>query len=110
MEVNVFELISAIVTVCVLVAGYAIRPHHARCPDTYDLRTGIQPSGRFDCWPHPSAPADWDPRNGRIEDWDGTHGKPERSVQSEATLGGQIYCTGGSRPIVVDYRTVGCRR
>lgn len=42
--------------------------------------------------------------------YDGAGGFPERGRQSDALIEGQIYCTGGARPIVVDDRTVGCQR
>lgn len=103
------DLAAAVLTVLLLCAGYVIRPHRARCPDTYDLRTGVRTSGSFECWPHPSAPVGWDRRLGRIEDWDGTHGRPERSIQSEATIGSRIYCTGGATPRQDGFR-VWCQR
>lgn len=109
--VTLADLAAAIMTVLILLVSFITRPKRARCPDTYDLRTGIQASGRFNCWPHPVAPPGWNyRRDGRIEDWDGTFGKAERSLQSEAAIGGKLYCTNGTRPIVIDYRTVGCQR
>jgi len=84
-----------------LTSGRAcVRPRTARCPVGFDLRTGVRSDGRFACWPHPVG----DPR------YDGTWGRPERSVQPPWVIESQLYCTGGTRPIVVDARTVGCQR
>jgi hypothetical protein len=75
-----------------------VRPTSARCPPQHDLRTGIRADGRFECWPQLRADPEWDDTR------DGT------GVQSSVTIPGRIYCTGGTRPIVIDYRTVGCQR
>jgi hypothetical protein len=70
------------------------------CPPGHDLRTGVRRDGRFECWPWPVG----DP------EWDGTWGRsPDRSVQPPGIVDRKIHCTGGSRPIVVDYKTVGCQ-
>lgn len=91
------------------------RPMTAACGEGHDLRTGIRRSGVFQCWPHPVAPAGWNARRfGRIEDWDGTFGRPARSVQPAGVITGRIWC-GTRSPIVVraqrdrDARFVGCR-
>lgn len=94
------DLLSAIATLILLCCSMAVRPTKARCPATYDLRTGIRTSGHFECWPHPVG----DP------EWDGTWQRPERSRQPAGVLGSRIFCTNGTRPIVVDERTVGCQR
>ena len=84
-----------------LVGEYCTRPTRVQCPSGYDLRTGVRRTGDFVCWPSPMG----DPRyDGAVE------GYPERSVQSNAVIGGRIYCTGGAVPIVVDYRTASCQR
>lgn len=97
------ELLAAIATLAILCCAAAVRPIRARCPWDLDLRTGVRRDGSFTCWPHPSGPAG-------IEEWDGTWQHPERSVQPSWRIGGRIYCTNGTRPIVVDYQTVGCQR
>lgn len=97
------DLLAAIATLAILCCSFVVRPTHARCPWDLDLRTGVRPDGRFTCWPHPSGPRG-------VEDWDGTWERPERSHQPSWRLGGRVFCTGGSRPIVVDYQTVGCQR
>lgn len=88
-----------LVTFALLALAFALRPSAASCPPGRDLRTGIRRDGRFECW---SAPVG-DP------DWDGTWGRPERGVQAEDAIGSRIFCTGGSVPIVVDARRVGCQ-
>ena len=85
-------------------------PKIGNCPPGYDLRTGIRRSGEYECWPHPMAPKNWDGRLGPVEDWDGTYLRPERSLQSDRTVHGRIYCTNGTQPVVVNERTVGCQR
>jgi len=92
--------LAVLVTLAIATVSMCVRPSRARCPIGYDLRTGVQRSGAFVCWPSPTG----NPM------YDGAGGYPERSVQSNATIGRAIYCTGGARPIVVDYRTVGCQR
>lgn len=98
----------AILMIPVIVAVGPHPPDVRRCPASYDLRTGVRADGRFQCWPHPSAPRGW--HGGPIEDWDGTWQRPEKSVQLGTIVDDRIYCTGGTRPIVVDYQTVGCQR
>lgn len=83
-------------------------PDVRQCPSGYDLRMGVRTDGRFQCWPHPSAPRGWD--GGPIEEWDGTWLRPEKSVQTGTIVDDRIHCSNGARPIVVDHRTVGCQR
>lgn len=92
-----------------LVVAYLFsHPVHARCPPGHDLRTGIRRSGHYECWPAPREPRGWSvSRQGPIRDWDGTWQRPERSVQPAGVLTGRIWC---AEPVVVDERTVGCRR
>jgi hypothetical protein len=80
-------------------AGYFLHPSRAQCPPQWH-NNGIRPSGAFDCTRTPVG----DP------DWDGTHGRPDRSVVPPGRIPGRIYCTGGMHPIVVDDRAVGCQR
>lgn len=72
----------------------------AQCPTGHDLRMGIRSTGDFECWPTPVG----------NPEWDGTFQRPDRSVQPRHVTAGRIYCTNGARPIVIDYRTVGCTR
>jgi len=82
----------------IIALAAVVHPTSARCPGDLDLRTGIRRDGRFECWPHPVG----DP------EWDGTWQRPERSVQPAWHLDGRVYC-GDTRPVVIDWRTVGCR-
>ena len=95
-----------ILSLLILALSALLRPTQARCPVGYDLRTGIRRSGRYQCWPHPVAPLGW--RGGPIEEWDGTNGRPERSVQPDGVIEGRIWCGTGVVPIVVDDRRVRC--
>lgn len=62
---------------------------------------GIRNDGYFTCLPDPIPGVDIrTPRGG----WTDT------SVMPDGELSGTLHCTGGSRPIVVDYRSVGCQR
>lgn len=94
------DLIAAIATLVLLCCSYVVKPKHARCPDKHDLRTGIRPSGSFECWPNPVG----------SPEYDGTYGHPDRSRQSTAVVRSKIWCTSGSSPIVVNERAVGCQR
>lgn len=93
------RLVGYLLTFWAIMVGCVLRPRAARCPESFDLRTGVRADGRFECWPRPSGPLDYD----------GTWGKPDRSVQPEGVIGGRIWCKGGTRPVVVDARAVGCQ-
>jgi hypothetical protein len=74
-------------------------PSRATCDRGWYV-DGIRPSGRYDCR---RAPIGDDVRlpSGLVED---------RSTQPSGEIDGAILCTGGTQPIVVDERTVECRR
>lgn len=93
------EVACAIATILVLCWSTATRPRGARCPQGWYV-DGIRPTGRFDCARTPG---------GDIM-YDGAGGYPDRAVDLPGRLGGRLYCTGGSHPIVVNERTVGCQR
>lgn len=78
-----------------LLAFAAIRrPHSASCgPGWVD---GVRPDGRYGCRPAPIRDTD-----AKTEVDDGT---------LDIELKSRIYCTNGTRPIVVDAHTVGCQR
>lgn len=94
------EVACLLLTVVVLCLSMVVRPHHARCPVGWDLRTGIRQDGRFDCWRHPVGDKNWQ--------W--SLGRPDRSVQPAGVVGGKIWCTSGQRAVVIDDRAVGCQR
>lgn len=87
-------------SLALIAIAFVVRPQRARCPDRHDLRTGIRRSGAFECWPAVRG----DP------EYDGTWGKPERGIQPPGIVAGQIYCRAPAIPIVLDNRTVACRR
>lgn len=93
------EVASAIANVVVLCIAMALHPAAGRCPRGWH-HDGVRRSGAFACTHDPVG----DP------DWDGTHGRPDRSVVPPGELRGRVYCTGGAAPIVVDDRAVGCQR
>lgn len=82
------EIFLALLTGVILLAARVREPTRARCPSDWWLSTGIQRDGTFRC----ARPM------GRHEE-----------APAPGYLGGHIYCTGGSIPIVVDERTVGCQ-
>lgn len=92
--------LAIVASFAVLAFAAVLRPHAARCPGNMDLRTGVRADGSFQCWPHPVG----DPN------WDGTYGRPDRSVQASWVLAGRVYCASTERPSVVDWNLVGCRR
>lgn len=81
----------ALITLVILAASAVCRPESAKCPRGTYLHTGIRSSGSFAC-----ARSLIGPEND--------------AVQPPGILLGRIYCTGGSRPIVVNERVVGCQR
>jgi len=91
-----------IVGVIGLVLAAFIRPERAVCPKGWYVE-GVRRAGDTQCRPEiPDDPRDWpgdDPRDTVHRDL-----KPYN-----AELPMQIYCTGGSQPIVVNDRTVGCQ-
>lgn len=91
------EILLAMVSAIVLIAGVAIRPHRAACPQGFSHQGVRLETGRFDCRRPPGKP-----------DWTGTG--PDLGVVPLGTLSGRIYCTGGTSPVVVSERIVGCQR
>ncbi len=71
--------------------GWCTRPHRARCTRGF-YAEGVSMDGKTTC--RQSPPLAW----------------PDERYFPAETYPMQIYCTGGSRPIVVDHRTVGCQR
>lgn len=78
-----------------MVISFALSP--LPCPKGWH-HEGVRPSGEYECIPQPVGP-----------DWPG-YSFPDRSVVPPGRLRSRIYCTGGSQPVVVDERTVGCQR
>ncbi len=93
----------AFVSLVLLRLACAAQPERARCPDGWGLDTGIRRDGSFECWSAPAA-ACRDAMPGRASDE--CYARQPEPVHIDS----QIYCTGGTQPIVVDERTVGCQR
>lgn len=93
------EALWILVALIILAIGFVKRPQHAQCPRG-EFVNGVRPSGNTWCVRAPSA-REVDCRGAR------------RCFATEApvyTTPIKIYCTNGTRPIVVDDRTVGCQR
>jgi len=95
----VIDVIGSLVSVLTLCIALVLHPVRASCPLGWH-HDGVRRTGNFACTRNPVG----DP------EWDGTYGRPDRSVVPPGELRGRIYCTGGAVPIVVDDRTVGCMR
>lgn len=78
----------ALLSLAVLAVASVVQPRRARCPGGMYVE-GVRPSGSFECRVAP---------------------RFERDIPPDVEIAGRIYCTGGSRPIVVDSKTVGCMR
>jgi hypothetical protein len=99
---DVTAMALAVVSMVLLCVAFATRPARAQCPGSWGLDTGVRRNGSFECW-SPPTPACKEAMPGRASDECYTHYPEPVHVDS------QIYCTGGTRPIVVDERTVGCQ-
>jgi len=98
------EAICAITSIVLLVVGVALEPQHGQCPPGWYLRLGVRtspwagrPTGMYTC-ARPPVGGDDDAITGR-----------STAVDPPGSLQGRIYCTGGSTPIELDHRTVGCQ-
>jgi hypothetical protein len=80
------ELLCLLATIVVLVVVTFVRPDRLRAPRGW-FWEGIRPTGETTMRPSPR------------HDHDEPHG----------AIGAHIYCTGGSRPIVVDFQNIGCQ-
>ena len=95
----IVEAILSLTSIMLFVVAIAIYPSSATCPPGTYLGEGIRRTGDFACYStitaccgEPKGPCEGIPC-------------PEQKIERS-----RIYCTGGSRPIVVDYRSVGCQR
>jgi hypothetical protein len=93
------ELACAMFTCLLLVWATATRPTSAECfGKTWYMSHGIREDGRYQC-SRPPIGGDTDVLTGR-----------NTAIDQPGVIYGTIYCTGGMRPIVVNYRSVGCMR
>jgi hypothetical protein len=79
--------------VCVITMQI-VSPSHQTCLRGFYVN-GVRPNGSYECRSIP-------PRDDQLDEW--IKSAVEQSYKA------QVYCTGGSHPIVVDYKTVGCQR
>ncbi len=77
----------ALITLAIIVITSIAEPRRVRCPSGW-YAEGVRPSGATTCRRAPIN--DITPPTGAID--------------------ALVYCTGGSLPIVIDHRTVGCNR
>lgn len=90
----------AIIAIAALLLSWwdaIVRPSSARCPEGFAAE-GVRPSGATTCRPVPP------PNCGEPT---GEHTQP--CVVPDVELPRAIHCTGGTMPIVVDARTIGCQ-
>jgi len=100
---GLLAMLAAIVAMvfCIVLAEFAPRPSTARCPDGTYVE-GVRPDGSTTCVTRP-------PRG--CDEPAGTAAEQRPCVFRERRVPERgVHCTGGSRPIVVDKRTVGCTR
>jgi hypothetical protein len=90
----------AFLSALVLCAAMAMHPTESTCPEGWYVE-GIRPTGRYRCRPRSLLP-DHPARGHERDDPD------DPATWHE--IHGAIYCTGGSFPIVVSARVVGCGR
>lgn len=95
----------AFASVLIMIACAAYKPTRAACPPGWVLEQGVrtialpgQPVGWFMC-KRPPLGGDDDVITGK-----------DTAIEQPGELEGRIHCTGGSRPIQVNYHTVGCQR
>lgn len=100
------EIVLCVLASFLIMASCAIyKPDHAACPHGWVLPLGVrtiaipgQPVGWFMCQ-RPPLGGDDDVITGK-----------DTAIEQPGELVGRIHCTGGTRPIQVNYRTVGCQR
>lgn len=81
-------------------AHLALAPTHTRCHPGYYVN-GVTPQGAYRCRQIP--------RLQRAEE-SPPHWKPADDLPGEGReYGGNVYCTGGTHPIVVNWETIGCQ-
>lgn len=88
------ELGALLFSIAALLLATFARPPRAHCPAGWWV-DGVRASGVYGCRPTPASDSD-----ARTEVKDST---------PDVELVGAVYCTGGTRPIVVDAHVVGCQ-
>lgn len=95
------DIVNAIALLVLALVVAILRPSSAQCPPGWSLGEGIRRTGEFACYSPP--PRDCGDVRGPFE----RPCKPSPMWPSKVRRA-RIHCTGGSIPIVVDERTVGC--
>ncbi len=86
--IDVIEgVLFTVITCAVLMAAAVTEPRLVRCPPNWYVM-GVPPSGRTTC----NRPS-----------------RDELDESPEPSIGVRIYCTNNQRPIVRDFRTIGCQ-
>lgn len=78
-------------------AARLLAPTAATCGPLHWLN-GVRPSGEYECRHAPVG-----------DDSIGPHGEYDTSSQPPGVIHGRIYCTGRTRPVVIDERRAACR-
>jgi hypothetical protein len=93
------DLFYFFLSIVLLLWCFALHPSHFSCPPGWHSE-GVAITGLGSCAPN----AIGDP------EWDGTWLRPDRSTQPPGRVWFEIYCTGGTSPVVnQDGRVVGCQ-
>jgi hypothetical protein len=92
------DVLLALVAIVALCIGIVTQPTTATCPRGWTI-DGVRPTGVSRCTPAPP------PNCGEPVP---PYNQPCPDDARELPM--RIWCTGGSRPIVVNERTVGCTR
>jgi hypothetical protein len=90
----------ALLSSIVLLVASMTRPDRASCPPGFALTEGVRADGRFTCHAIPSARWTRGPRGGWVDV------SPDDNDKIES----RVYCTGGTRPVVVRGVAVSCQR
>ena len=92
------EPIATIASILVLCVCMLVRPTQVICPEGWYVN-GVRKTGQTECIPVPRGFEELTDR-----------GIIDNSIQPPGYVSVRIYCTGGTRAIVVNQRTVGCQR
>ncbi len=100
--VRMTDLMYSVLSMLVLLGALARQPTTVTCPAGWYVE-GVRTSGRSSCVrASPETELDRD---------NCTRGHPcVMSAAPEPRVGVQIYCTNGMLPLVINHRTIGCKR
>lgn len=92
-------MISLLLKVLASLLTLVSAPTDGKCPERWWVN-GVRPDGRYQCFPAPVGPDERLP-SGIVVD---------HSVQPPGVVDGRVFCTVGKLPVVLDSRTIGCRK